>query len=288
MAEDSAPRWGPSQPQSQQAQPSQQAPAQSQLPSQSTGQQQRNGAPPGMPRLDIFTRYTTPPPFMRDKSSLIRSRQPLSTHQSPPVDQLPPSMSSSSTPLGMTSSTTPGPTQSNPPHQRVESAPPLSHFGPQPHSSGMSLPSIMNAAPQRPQTQPPSSSGGAFSLPPMAQQPPPPSSSQTSTPGLPQSAPPRDPLLQVPPPTVTTPSVSRPTSAMQSGRVTPPPQQSVTGMLPSTPSGTTAYRPLNVKDALTYLDLVKVQFQDRPDVYNKFLDIMKDFKSQRYPIRRPR
>ncbi|ORX62697.1 hypothetical protein DM01DRAFT_1003788 [Hesseltinella vesiculosa] len=40
------------------------------------------------------------------------------------------------------------------------------------------------------------------------------------------------------------------------------------------------YRPLNVKDALTYLDLVKMQFSDHPEVYNKFLDIMKDFKSQ--------
>ncbi|KAI0371352.1 hypothetical protein BV20DRAFT_965547 [Pilatotrama ljubarskyi] len=39
-------------------------------------------------------------------------------------------------------------------------------------------------------------------------------------------------------------------------------------------------RPLNVSDALSYLDQVKMQFADRPDVYNKFLDIMKDFKSQ--------
>jgi paired amphipathic helix protein Sin3a len=39
-------------------------------------------------------------------------------------------------------------------------------------------------------------------------------------------------------------------------------------------------RPLNVTDALSYLDAVKHQFQDRPDVYNRFLDIMKDFKSQ--------
>ncbi|KAF9531885.1 hypothetical protein CPB83DRAFT_760648 [Crepidotus variabilis] len=39
-------------------------------------------------------------------------------------------------------------------------------------------------------------------------------------------------------------------------------------------------RPLNVTDALTYLDAVKNQFQDNPDVYNQFLDIMKDFKSQ--------
>ncbi|PWN24601.1 hypothetical protein BDZ90DRAFT_234873 [Jaminaea rosea] len=37
---------------------------------------------------------------------------------------------------------------------------------------------------------------------------------------------------------------------------------------------------LNVKDALSYLDQVKVQFADHPDVYNRFLDIMKDFKSQ--------
>ncbi|KAI8376680.1 hypothetical protein EDC96DRAFT_551369 [Choanephora cucurbitarum] len=40
------------------------------------------------------------------------------------------------------------------------------------------------------------------------------------------------------------------------------------------------YRPLNVKDALTYLDQVKVKFSEQPEVYNQFLDIMKEFKSQ--------
>ena len=35
-----------------------------------------------------------------------------------------------------------------------------------------------------------------------------------------------------------------------------------------------------LNDALSYLDLVKVRFQEQPDVYNRFLDIMKDFKSQ--------
>ncbi|KAF8746822.1 Histone deacetylase (HDAC) interacting, partial [Rhizoctonia solani] len=45
---------------------------------------------------------------------------------------------------------------------------------------------------------------------------------------------------------------------------------------PSSPEA----RPLNVKDALSYLEMVKVKFQDKPDVYNHFLDIMKDFKSQ--------
>jgi len=34
-----------------------------------------------------------------------------------------------------------------------------------------------------------------------------------------------------------------------------------------------------LQDALSYLDQVKVQFADHPDVYNRFLDIMKDFKS---------
>lgn len=39
-------------------------------------------------------------------------------------------------------------------------------------------------------------------------------------------------------------------------------------------------RPLNVTDALSYLDAVKVQFHDQPDVYNQFLDIMKEFKHE--------
>ena len=34
------------------------------------------------------------------------------------------------------------------------------------------------------------------------------------------------------------------------------------------------------QDALSYLDQVKVRFVEQPDVYNRFLDIMKDFKSQ--------
>ncbi|KAI8840628.1 hypothetical protein BJ741DRAFT_561197 [Chytriomyces cf. hyalinus JEL632] len=39
-------------------------------------------------------------------------------------------------------------------------------------------------------------------------------------------------------------------------------------------------RSLNVRDALEYLDKVKDQFRSQPEVYNRFLDIMKDFKSQ--------
>lgn len=58
-----------------------------------------------------------------------------------------------------------------------------------------------------------------------------------------------------------------------SGSPQPPPTDE------ASPSGG-SYRPLNVKDALSYLEMVKVKFSDRPDVYNQFLDIMKDFKSQ--------
>ena len=39
---------------------------------------------------------------------------------------------------------------------------------------------------------------------------------------------------------------------------------------------------LKVEDALTYLDTVKNRFSDMPHTYNKFLDIMKEFKSQSF------
>ena len=38
-------------------------------------------------------------------------------------------------------------------------------------------------------------------------------------------------------------------------------------------------RELRVEDALLYLDQVKVEFGDRPHIYNEFLDIMKTFKT---------
>lgn len=60
-------------------------------------------------------------------------------------------------------------------------------------------------------------------------------------------------------------------------------QQAPTGLnqnVPNRSTTTNVYRPLNVKDALSYLDQVKIQFYNQADVYNNFLDIMKDFKSQ--------
>lgn len=54
---------------------------------------------------------------------------------------------------------------------------------------------------------------------------------------------------------------------------------------PSQPNGTgdgqtQQKRQLKVEDALAYLEKVKVQFTDQLNVYNKFLDIMKEFKAQ--------
>ncbi|KAG2039287.1 hypothetical protein BDR03DRAFT_933269 [Suillus americanus] len=63
----------------------------------------------------------------------------------------------------------------------------------------------------------------------------------------------------------------------------PPPSRPASRLPPmgsfQVPSQPLLDRPLNVTDALGYLDAVKVQFHDQPDVYNHFLDIMKDFKS---------
>ena len=44
--------------------------------------------------------------------------------------------------------------------------------------------------------------------------------------------------------------------------------------------GSRNFRELKVEDALLYLDQVKAEFGDRPEIYNEFLEIMKSFKSQ--------
>ncbi|KAI7825290.1 hypothetical protein BC939DRAFT_448438 [Gamsiella multidivaricata] len=85
-----------------------------------------------------------------------------------------------------------------------------------------------------------------------------------------------------PPPPAITPGPG-PGPGPNPGSAPPPPQQALpapSGGPASASSAASSYRPLNVRDALSYLDQVKVQFQDQPDVYNRFLDIMKDFKSQ--------
>lgn len=45
-------------------------------------------------------------------------------------------------------------------------------------------------------------------------------------------------------------------------------------------TGQEKFQRLKVEDALSYLDQVKYKFGNQPQVYNDFLDIMKEFKSQ--------
>ncbi|KAF7722709.1 Transcriptional regulatory protein sin3 [Apophysomyces ossiformis] len=86
-------------------------------------------------------------------------------------------------------------------------------------------------------------------------------------PPIPARGPPSSPFVE---------HASKPVNKVQRPPSPPPPAQAQS----QSQNTNTGYRPLNVRDALTYLDQVKVQFSDQPDVYNRFLDIMKDFKSQ--------
>lgn len=49
----------------------------------------------------------------------------------------------------------------------------------------------------------------------------------------------------------------------------------------ATPAHPQPFRSSQVEDALTYLDQVKIRFGSDPATYNGFLEIMKEFKSQR-------
>ncbi|XP_070776534.1 paired amphipathic helix protein Sin3a-like [Enoplosus armatus] len=60
--------------------------------------------------------------------------------------------------------------------------------------------------------------------------------------------------------------------AVVQGHVHPP--------APMTSTQGQQFQRLKVEDALSYLDQVKLQFGNQPQVYNDFLDIMKEFKSQ--------
>ncbi|WBW73779.1 Clr6 histone deacetylase complex subunit Pst1 [Schizosaccharomyces osmophilus] len=77
-------------------------------------------------------------------------------------------------------------------------------------------------------------------------------------------------------------NVSRPTNARSSVSpfVTNQKIPLASGPSSQPPPANNEFRQLNVTDALSYLDLVKLQFHHEPEVYNEFLDIMKEFKSQ--------
>ena len=84
---------------------------------------------------------------------------------------------------------------------------------------------------------------------------------------------------------VQTANENRPRSLNQHTTQSLPPQQllgignSATPQQPQNGVLSQGQQPI-LNDALSYLDQVKVRFQQEPDVYNRFLDIMKDFKSQ--------
>ncbi|XP_055637033.1 paired amphipathic helix protein Sin3a isoform X2 [Toxorhynchites rutilus septentrionalis] len=63
-----------------------------------------------------------------------------------------------------------------------------------------------------------------------------------------------------------------PTNVIPSAQPQPPP--------PPPQAGQAQFQRLKVEDALSYLDQVKFRFGNQPQVYNDFLDIMKEFKSQ--------
>lgn len=87
---------------------------------------------------------------------------------------------------------------------------------------------------------------------------------------------------------VTTEQTATVTSSTPGANRSPTNEETVPGSTPALATNDLSeeqknpnYKPLNVKDALYYLDQVKLQFRNQTDVYNNFLDIMKDFKSQK-------
>lgn len=52
-------------------------------------------------------------------------------------------------------------------------------------------------------------------------------------------------------------------------------------------AGGGASQKLTTNDALTYLKEVKDMFQDQKEKYDMFLEVMKDFKAQRYTLSAP-
>lgn len=77
------------------------------------------------------------------------------------------------------------------------------------------------------------------------------------------------------PPAIAGPGPGGPTAHLPGGH--PPPSQVHAAQVQGQQQ---QFQRLKVEDALSYLDQVKLQFGNQPQVYNDFLDIMKEFKSQ--------
>lgn len=48
-----------------------------------------------------------------------------------------------------------------------------------------------------------------------------------------------------------------------------------------TSTGSTSTQSMQLNDAFAYLDRVRAEFADQPEIYNKFLQVMREFKSNR-------
>ncbi|OBZ85122.1 Transcriptional regulatory protein SIN3 [Choanephora cucurbitarum] len=190
-----------------------------------------------------------PPPNL--SNSQLNANGPLPPP--PRVTELPPLLSSSQSPRS-----------SSPSFSSHHTLPPASSL-----SSEHTLPPI----PPRTSTPPFAERRSSIARAPIG---PPPSTSVLSHPPQQQS------LTSVPPSSQSTqvPIATTPVATGNPTSTVPPPPPPPAVASPSSQQSNVGYRPLNVRDALTYLDQVKVRFSDQPDVYNRFLDIMKDFKSQ--------
>lgn len=58
------------------------------------------------------------------------------------------------------------------------------------------------------------------------------------------------------------------------------PQPTVPSQITTTPTPNGRTHPPNTTDALTYLCLIKHRFRGAPEVYNRFLGVMREFKDQ--------
>lgn len=71
-----------------------------------------------------------------------------------------------------------------------------------------------------------------------------------------------------------------PSIVLQGGNIRQKVHTTVVSTPPHMPEQPAQFHRLKVEDALSYLDQVKFKFGNQPQVYNDFLDIMKEFKSQ--------
>ena len=70
--------------------------------------------------------------------------------------------------------------------------------------------------------------------------------------------------------------------------VAAPPVTTTTTINTATTTATSSNPPFNssaqsmqLNDAFAYLDRVRAEFADQPEIYNKFLQVMREFKSNR-------